>query len=76
MMIEQYDPSFDEIEGQTERPDVDAARGALQEARTGSRRTEEAIEQSKRYVAGLVAIREENHFTQKVRAIIQSPRSA
>lgn len=73
---EPYDPDFDETEGLTESPDVDAARGALQESTTGPSRTEQAIAESQSYVATLRAIREENHFTNKIRAIFQTPRSA
>lgn len=71
-----YGLDFDEIEGLTESPDVEAARGALREAETGSNRTEQAIEESKAQMATLLAIRQENHFTQKIRRIMQAPRSA
>lgn len=71
-----FNPDFDETEGLTESPDVAAARGALREAQTGSTATEEAIAESRTLVAQLAAIRHENHFTQKIRSIIQSPRSA
>lgn len=72
-----YDQDFDAMEGLTESPDVDAARGALLESQTGPLRTEEAIADSQSVIAELRAIREENHFTQKLRRIIraQPPRS-
>lgn len=71
-----YDPDFDEAEGLTESPDVDAARGALRESETGPTRTELAITESRAQIAELRTIREQNHFTDKIRRIIQSPRSA
>lgn len=71
-----YDSNFDEAEGLTDSPDVEAARGALLESKTGTSRTEQAIAESQNYVAELRAIREQNHFTQKIRSIFQSPRSA
>lgn len=71
-----YGTDFDATEGLTESPDVDAARGALEESVTGPSRTEAAIAESQSYVATLRAIRTENHFTQKIRKIIQTPRSA
>ena len=76
---EPYNLDFDSNEGLTESPDVEAARRALLESTTGATRTEEAIEESRSYIAELRALREENHFTQKLRRIIQSqntPRSA
>ena len=79
MRREPYNLDLDSNEGLTESPDVEAARGALLESSTGATRTEEAIEESRSYIAELRALREENHFTQKLRRIIQSqntPRSA
>lgn len=79
MRKEPYSQDFDSNEGLTESPDVEAARGALLESETGSTRTEDAIAESRSYVAAVRAIREENHFTQKLRLIIhnhQAPRSA
>ena len=73
---EPYDPDFDETEGLTESPDVDAARGALLESTTGSSRAEQAIADSRSVIAELRELREQNHFTQKIRAIFQTPRSA
>ena len=70
-----YGADFDATEGLTESPDVEAARGALEESVTGPSRTEAAIAESQSYVAALRAIRTENHFTQKIRKIIQTPRS-
>lgn len=77
MMREPYDPNFDAAEGLTESPDVAAARGALREATTGETRTEEAIAASRAYVARVAYVREKNHFTEKLRQIIQNqpPRS-
>lgn len=69
---EVFNPDFDDNEGLTESPDVEAARGALRESFTGLVRTEEAISNSKVYIAELRTLREENHFTQKLRRIIQS----
>lgn len=70
-----FNEGFDETDGLTESPDVEAALGALQESSTGSTSTDLAIAESQSYMDTLRAIREENHFTQKFRRIIQSPRS-
>lgn len=64
-----YDPDFDETTGRS-GPDLRAAETALQEAQTGSTRTNAIIEESRRLVAGLVAVRVENHFAEKIRQII------
>lgn len=71
-----YGVDFDATEGLTESPDVEAARGALAESATGPTRTEAAIAESQSYIATLRAIRTENHFNQKIRKLIQTPRSA
>lgn len=71
-----FNPDFDETEGLTESPDVAQARTALAEAQTGMIATEDAIAESQSWVTGLRTIRDENHFTQKIRLIIQSARSA
>ena len=71
-----YGADFDATEGLTESPDVEAARGALAESVTGPSRTEAAIAESQSYIATLREIRTENHFNQKIRKLIQTPRSA
>jgi hypothetical protein len=71
-----YNPGFDETEGLTESPDIDAARVALVEAQSGVHQTDSVIAESQGHIATLRQIRLENHFTQKIRRIIQTPRSA
>lgn len=65
-----YDPDFDSTVGGTERPDVRAARAAMQESRTGGVRTDAAIEESRRLMENLREIRVENHFIDKFRSIL------
>lgn len=65
-----YDPDFDDEMGFTESPDLVRAQAAAAAARAAVPDTESAIAESQRYITQIRKIRDEDHFTQKIRQIM------
>lgn len=61
----------DEVDEDTESPDIKAAQAAIVAAKTSARRTERLVDEANNQLMKLVAWRQENHFTEKIRGIIQ-----
>lgn len=66
---EPYDPDFDDDVGLTESPDLARAQAAVVVAQAAAPTTDMAIAESRHYISQLREIRNQNHFTQKIRQI-------